>query len=145
MIVNHRIVTHTNDSHWKYSAGPLNKEKKLTTSGLCVCDPSFSLYRIFLCRRTSPRNAAATIPDESLWFRSAQEDERAQAAGLTDADAGIATGVAEMDYDDDLEVEGNIVIISATTPSEELFSCDSEEFRTPDTPTPDEQPLLDPE
>jgi len=72
-------------------------------------------------------------------------DERAQAAGLTDADAGIATGVAEMDHDDALEVEGSVVIISATTPSEEPFSYDSEEFRTPDAPTLDEHPLLDPE
>ena len=91
------------------------------------------------------RDAAATIPDESRWFRSAQEDERAQAAGLPDADAGIATGVAEMDHDDALEVEGSVVIFSATTPSEGPFSCDLEEFRTPDAPTPDEHPLLNPE
>jgi hypothetical protein len=91
------------------------------------------------------RDAAATIPDESRSFRSAQEAERVKATGLADADAGIVTGVAEMDHDDAFEVEGNVVIFSATTPSEEPFSCDSEEFRSPDAPTPDEHPLLDPE
>ena len=92
------------------------------------------------------RDAAATIPDESRSFRSAQEAERVKATGLADADAGIATGVAEMDHDDAFEVEGNVVIFSATTPSEEPFSCDSEEFRTPDeNQTPDQRPLLEPD
>ena len=50
-------------------------------------------------------DAVVTITDESRGFRSAQEDERAQAVGLTDADTGIAMGVAEMEHDDDLEVE----------------------------------------
>jgi hypothetical protein len=47
-----------------------------------------------------------------------------------------------MDHDDALELEGSVVIFSATTASEGPFSCDSEEFPTPDAPTPDEEPLL---
>jgi hypothetical protein len=47
-----------------------------------------------------------------------------------------------MDHDDALELEGNVLIFSATTASEGPFSCESEEFPTHDAPTPDEEPLL---
>ena len=91
------------------------------------------------------RDAAATIPDESRSFRSAQEAERVKATGLADADAGIATGVAEMENDEALDLEGNVFILSVTTPSEAV-SWESEEFRTPDeNPTPDQRPLLEPD
>ena len=91
------------------------------------------------------RDAAATIPDESRSFRSAQEAERVKATGLADADAGITTGVAEMENDAALDLEGNVFILSVTTPSEAV-SWESEEFRTPDeNPTPDQRPLLEPD
>jgi hypothetical protein len=44
-----------------------------------------------------------------------------------------------MDHDDALELEGNVLIFSATTASEGPFS---EEFPTHDASTPDEEPLL---
>ena len=78
-------------------------------------------------------------------FRSAQEAERVKATGLADADAGIATGVAEMENDAALDLEGNVFILSVTTPSGAV-SWESEEFHTPDeNPTPDQRHLLEPD